>query len=295
VYGPTETTIWSTSTRVEPGATDPLGIGGPIAGTTVHVLDDAGRDLPPGVVGELCVGGVGVARGYAGQPDLTARRFPTDPARGRYYRTGDLATWRTDGTIQLRGRTDRQVKLRGRRIELDEIEQALHRHDGVSAAAVVVRGDPQGDGRLIGYVQPTDPLTGADLDDIGRFVRGLLPHYLVPAELVGLDEMPRNASGKVDYRALPQVVASAPAPVTSTPSADPLTVALVDIWRAVLNRDDLGSDSNLFASGGHSLSAAIVAARVGEHTGLPVSLHDVLDAPTPAGLARTVRATGVYA
>jgi amino acid adenylation domain-containing protein len=290
VYGPTETTIWSTVARIEPGTVDPVGVGGPITGTAVYVMDDAGREVPSGVVGELCIAGAGVARGYAGQPELTGQRFRTDASRGRYYRTGDLATWRPDGTLVLLGRADRQVKLRGRRIELGEIEAALQRHPAVAAAAVVVRGDPQGNGRLIGYLQPTDPPGIAlDLDEINRHLRGTLPYYLVPAELLRLDTLPRSANGKVDYRALPEMTGlprTAPEPAEP---ADPLVGALVAIWCEVLQRDDLGPHSNLFTSGGHSLLAAIVATRVGERTERPVSLLNVFEAPTPAELACTVR------
>jgi acyl-CoA synthetase (AMP-forming)/AMP-acid ligase II len=259
-----------------------VGIGRPIAETALYVVDEHGQDAPPGLVGELCVAGTGVARGYAGAPELTAERFRVDARRGRYYRTGDLATWRPDGTVVLLGRVDRQVKLRGRRIELGEVEAALEQHPAVAAAAVVVRGDPQDDGRLVGYVQPAGEL---DLDEVGRYLRGVLPYYLVPADLVPLDALPRNANGKVDHRALPEVPVAAS---TEGEPADPLVRSLVSVWRAVLGRDDLGADSNFFASGGHSLLAAILATRVGALVGRQVSLLDVFDAPTPVELARAM-------
>jgi amino acid adenylation domain-containing protein len=288
VYGPTETAIWSTSARVEAGVTDPVSVGAPIAQTALYVLDQQGRDCPPGTVGELCIGGTGVARGYRGAPELTEQRFADDQTRGRYYRTGDLATWRTDGTVTLFGRVDRQVKLRGRRIELGELEAVLEQHPAVGAAAVVVAGDPQGDGRLVGYLQPAG--NSLDLDDVRRHLRAALPGYLHPAQLAVLAALPRNPSGKVDHRALPELAAPAPEAAAPALPDDPLVAGLVALWRSVLGRDDLGERSNFFTSGGHSLLAAVLAARSGEEYGLAVSLLDVFDAPTPAELADLIRA-----
>jgi amino acid adenylation domain-containing protein len=280
VYGPTETTIWSTVAEVGPGVTDPVGVGRPIAGTTLHVLDAYGRPVPPGIVGELCVGGVGVARGYANRPELTAERFRRF-GETRLYHTGDLATWRRDGTVELLGRADRQVKLRGRRIELGEIEAALERHPAVAAAAVVVQGDPQGDGRLIGYLQGS-----ASPAEVAAHAREVLPYYLVPADLVTLHTLPRNASGKVDYRALPAVAAPVPTPVQVS---DPLVADLVGLWTELLGVTDLGPGSNFFTNGGHSLLAAILVTRIAERTGREVSLPELFAAPTPAELAHTLR------
>jgi amino acid adenylation domain-containing protein len=294
VYGPTETTIWSTVAEIGPQETDPVGVGGPIARTTLRVEDAQGRPVPPGVVGELCIGGTGVARGYRGRPDLTAERFRDDPVFGRHYRTGDRATRRADGTIELLGRVDRQVKLRGRRIELGEIEAALERHPAIAAAAVVVAGDAQSDGRLVGYLQPvTAGAAPALAAEVSRFAATLLPPYLVPATLVVLDRLPRNASGKLDHRALPPVPAgdTATAPEQSS-SDDPLVRLLLELWAQLLDRDDLHAHSNFFASGGHSLLAAVLTARIQERTGREVSLQDVFTAPTPDELAVLVRGTG---
>jgi hypothetical protein len=274
--------------------TDPVGVGAPIDETSLHVIDEFGEDLPPGIVGELVIGGTGVARGYTRRPELTARRFRHDAVRGRYYATGDLARWRADGTIELLGRADRQVKLRGRRIEPGEIEAAAERHPAVAAAAVVVRGDRQADGRLVGYVQPADPGdTAFDTEEVGRYLRSVLPYYLVPADLVRLDRLPRNPSGKVDYAALPEVTAPGPAPdghPVSDPLQDALVTRLAGIWNEVLGRPGCGARTDFFASGGHSLLAAVLAARIAEETGHDVSLPDVFDAPTPYELALIVRA-----
>jgi amino acid adenylation domain-containing protein len=290
VYGPTETTIWSTATPITPEVTDPVGIGGPIAETALYVIDEYGQDAPPGVVGELCVAGTGLARGYAGAPELTAQRFPVDPRRGRYYRTGDLATWRTDGTVTLLGRVDRQVKLRGRRIELGEIEAVLEQHPAVAAAAVVVVGDPQGDGRLVGYLQPVGAAADRlDLDDVRRHTSATLPYFLLPAELAVLPALPRNANGKVDYRALPEIATPAAGGAGPVTPDDPLVGRLLALWRDLLGAAGLAADANFFVHGGHSLLAAILATRVGEELGLPVSLLDVFHAPTPVELAALLR------
>ncbi|WP_327000293.1 amino acid adenylation domain-containing protein [Dactylosporangium sp. NBC_01737] len=280
VYGPTETTIWSSSAPVAAGVADPVGIGAPIAETSFHVIDEHGQDAPPGLVGELCIGGTGLAAGYTGAPDLTAQRFVDDPVRGRLYRTGDLATWRGDGTVTLLGRSDRQVKLRGRRIEPGEVEAALERHPAVTAAAVVLAGDPQGDGRLVGYVQPA----GVDLESVRRHAREHLPYYLVPTDLVPVQALPRNANGKVDHRALPAPPAGA-GPADAAADAAAGAAPFVALFEQVLGRDGLGPASNFFTSGGHSLLAAILAARIGDTLGRDVSLLDVFDAPTPAELA----------
>ena len=290
VYGPTETTIWSTATPITAEVTDPVGIGGPIAETALYVIDEYGQDAPPGVVGELCIAGTGLARGYAGAPELTAERFPVDPHRGRYYRTGDLATWRTDGTVTLLGRVDRQVKLRGRRIELGEIEAVLEQHPAVAAAAVVVAGNPQGDGRLVGYLQPAgEAADRLDLDEVRRHASATLPYFLLPAQLAVLPALPRNANGKVDYRALPEVTAPAAGGLGPMAPTDPLVSRLLALWRDLLGSTDLAADANFFVHGGHSLLAAILATRIGEELALPVSLLDVFHAPTPAALAALIR------
>lgn len=221
---------------------------------------------------------------------MTAERFPVDPHRGRYYRTGDLATWRTDGTVTLLGRVDRQVKLRGRRIELGEIEAVLEQHPAVAAAAVVVAGNPQGDGRLVGYLQPAgEAADRLDLDEVRRHASATLPYFLLPAQLAVLPALPRNANGKVDYRALPEVTAPAAGGLGPMAPTDPLVSRLLALWRDLLGSTDLAADANFFVHGGHSLLAAILATRIGEELALPVSLLDVFHAPTPAALAALIR------
>ncbi|WP_020389231.1 AMP-binding protein [Kribbella catacumbae] len=188
LYGPTETTIWSTVARVQPGGD--ITIGTPIANTTCHVLDRQLRLLPPGVPGELYIGGDGVARGYRNRPDLSAERFVPDPfAPGTLYRTGDLVRRLPGGALECLGRADQQIKLHGHRIEPGEIEAVLREVPAVRNAVVIVRDD-----RLIGYLTPT----GHDLAALRETLRSRLPGYMVPAALVELDALPETPNGKLD-------------------------------------------------------------------------------------------------
>jgi acyl-coenzyme A synthetase/AMP-(fatty) acid ligase len=283
VYGPTETTIWSTSAEI---TGDRVVVGRPIANTVAHVRDPAGRPLPPGLVGELCLGGAGVARGYVRRPELTADRFRDNPVLGRHYRTGDLARWRRDGRLVLLGRRDRQVKLRAHRVELGEVEHALERHPEVGAAGVVLVGDPTRDGHLAAFVVAVDRPGLAD--DLWRHAAGVLPPYALPARITAVPALPQTANGKVDVTALGRLAAALPAasPATPEPASAGPTAALVALWRTVLGKQHLGEDSNFFLSGGTSLLAVSLAQRAGELLSAEVSLGMVFRAPTPAALAR---------
>ncbi|MBO4207516.1 non-ribosomal peptide synthetase [Micromonospora echinofusca] len=291
VYGPTETTIWSTVAELTADPEDPVPIGVPLANTRVFVADPHGRPLPPGVPGELCIAGDGVAAGYLHRPELTAERFGEHPGYGRFYRTGDVARLRHDGVLELSGRTDRQVKLRGHRIELDEVEAVLHEHPEVTAAAVTVRGDPQDDGRLVAFVQVrTDGGDhGGVRERLWRHARAVLPDAAVPSGIVVLDRLPTTVNGKVDHRALHTVEVD-PAPATA-PGADPggadpeLVAALTGLWREALRRPGLGPDDNFFLNGGHSILAARLVTRIEQITGHPAGMQVVFTHPTPAALA----------
>ncbi|WP_431873290.1 non-ribosomal peptide synthetase [Amycolatopsis sacchari] len=277
VYGPTETTIWSTVERVaDVGGTVP--VGRPIANTTVFVSDEHGAELPPGLLGELCIGGAGVSQGYLNLPELTGERFPVRGGR-RYYRTGDLARWRPDGVLELFGRNDRQVKLRGHRIELPEVEGALRAHPGVVDAAAVVAGE-----ELRAFVRVAGDLRA---EDLWPRLRGLLPAAALPSRIVVLPEFPVTPNGKTDHAALRTYEVSAAAPAADTgPDADPeLTGALLDLWRATLDRPALGEHDHFFLNGGHSLLAARLAERVAELTGAAVPLRAIFDHPTPRRLS----------
>ena len=290
VYGPTETTIWSTSARAHRPVPDRVPIGLPIANTTVHILDQAGYPVPPGVPGELCVGGAGVARGYRDRPELTAERFRDDPALGRYYRTGDVVRLGPAG-LEFLGRDDRQVKVRGHRIELGEVEAVLEEHPAVLAAAVVVAPDPGGDNRLVAAIRPA-PAAGDDLPErLHAHASARLASAAVPAAFAVLDEFPLTGNGKVDNTALVALLSGADEE-TALPD-DPLLRTLVLAWRTVLGADHLGPDANFFLSGGHSLLAAKLADHVATELATDVDLTVVFAAPTPRKLADVLRAGGV--
>jgi amino acid adenylation domain-containing protein len=288
VYGPTETTIWSTVAEVPD--TGEVTIGTPIANTRAFVLGARGGQQPVGLTGELCLAGEGVATGYHARPELNARRFRSDPVLGRHHRTGDLARWRPDRTLELLGRVDRQVKLRGRRIELGEVEAALETHPAVAAAAVVLHGDPSSDGQLVAFVvAPSRP--GIDAEIWAHAAREL-PRYSVPSRVVALPQLPTTANGKTDTRALVERAAAGdaatgPAPVDGDPVGR-VEATLVRLWRTTLARPDLGRDANFFLSGGNSLAAVQLATAATDQCGSVVTMAMVFQAPTPAALARLV-------
>jgi amino acid adenylation domain-containing protein len=263
LYGPTETTIWSTAARVEPGA-GAVPIGAPIANTRVYLLDRGGEPVPAGLAGELYVGGEGVARGYPGRPELTAERFVPDGLSrepgARLYRTGDRARWRPDGTLEYLGRTDHQVKLRGFRIELGEVEAALRAQAGVREAAAVVRERAPGDQLLVGYVVAEE---GAEVAaaELRAGLRERLPEHMVPGAFVVLERLPLTPNGKLDRRALP-----APEPGgANRQGGAPLTPterAVAEIWEEVLGVSGVGVGDNIFDLGGHSLLLVQVHSRL---------------------------------
>ncbi|WCS22933.1 amino acid adenylation domain-containing protein [Methylobacterium sp. NMS14P] len=284
LYGPTETTIWSTAAEIVPGA-EAVTVGAPLWNTQAYILDGGLRPVPPGTVGELYLAGAGLARGYLGRPGLTAERFvpcPFGPPGARMYRTGDRARWRADGTLDYRGRVDHQVKIRGVRIEPGEIEAALIAQPGVAQAVVTARQDRPGDARLVAHVVP-GPGAALDPAELRRALAATLPDAMVPAAVVTLDALPLTPNGKVDRAALP-----APEPVAD-PAADPPRTGterrLAAIWAEVLNLPSVGRSDNFFALGGHSLLVARVVARLSEAHGIVLPLRAVFEARTLADLA----------
>ncbi|PPK63650.1 non-ribosomal peptide synthetase [Actinokineospora auranticolor] len=277
LYGPTETTIWSTAHVLTDALTVPIGL--PIANTTVYVLDSALRPVPAGVAGELYIAGDGLARGYHDRPSLSAERFTADPfgAPGtRMYRTGDLARTRADGLLEVLGRVDHQVKIRGFRIELGEIEAVLTRHDAVERAVVVAHGTGLAEQRLVAYVVPAVP------DDLVEWARAALPDYMVPSAVIGLDAIPLTPNGKVDRRALP-------APDLAGSSGgraprNPRERALCELVGEVLGVRAVGIDDDFFTLGGTSLLATRLSVRARVELGVELSIRAIFDAPTVAGL-----------
>ena len=285
VYGPTETTIWSAAVELTGDVTDPVPIGRPLANTTVSIVDEHGAQQPPGLLGELCIGGAGVSLGYLNRPELTAERFPYGE-QGRYYRTGDLARWRPDGALELFGRNDRQVKLRGHRLELPEIEGALRSHPAVAEAAVVIVGDPQGDAELRAFVTLVSGASSSVLAELWPYLSLRLPSYALPSRLRVLDEFPVSPNGKTDFGALRalDVTASEDAPLGEDdggPDPDPeLTARLLALWRDTLARPTLGESDHFFLHGGHSLLAAQLAGHIAEILGEDLPLRAIFDHPT---------------
>jgi amino acid adenylation domain-containing protein len=289
-YGPTENTCTSTSMVVR----GPLGarvpIGGPITGSTVHVLDENLRPVPVGVTGQLCTGGTGVTRGYLTDAAMTAARFIPDPFSAtpgaRLYLTGDLARWRPDGTLEFAGRMDRQVKVRGFRVEPGEIEARLARADDIAEAVVDLRADHGGHRRLVAYVVPK-PGTDPGAEALRRFVARTLPEYMVPAAIVAVPRIPLTANGKIDRVALPEPVWDAPPDVVKRAPANPVEAVLVSAWSQVLGVADVGVDDNFFALGGDSILSIRIAALARE-SGVHLSSSDVFDYQTVAELATAV-------
>ena len=284
MYGPTETTIWSTTSGV-PGDGAGVPIGRPMANTQVYLLDETKLPVPVGAAGELYIGGDGVARGYYQRPELTDERFGPNPFRDgeRMYRTGDLARYREDGVIEFLGRVDHQVKLRGYRIELGEIEAHLARHEAVRDAVVIAREDTPGDKRLVGYVV-TNANATVDLDALRESVAGHLPEHMVPSRLVALDELPLTPNAKVDRKALPapdQLVARTAAYVA--PSGG-LERAIADIWGKLLHVEKIGLEDNFFDLGGHSLLAVQAHREVAALVEQKLSLTDLFRFPTVRSL-----------
>ncbi|MGW9210336.1 non-ribosomal peptide synthetase [Embleya sp. NPDC055664] len=297
VYGPTETTVWSTYAEVDSEAAP--GIGRPLANTRAYVLDGRLHPVPEGLVGELFLGGDGVAHGYLGRPGLTAERFVADPfgpPGARLYRTGDLVRHAPGGGLDYVGRTDAQVKLRGHRIELGEIESRLAAHPGIAQAAIRLL-DPDGEhARLIGYVVPEPGQPPIAPDELRAFLARTLPSAMVPAGFLVLDAFPLTPNGKLDRARLPEPAPTRPEPGQSAdPSgaaggpADELTETVRAIWAEVLRLDDIGVDEDLFDLGGHSLTITQIAARIRKRLGVEVPLDVFFDTPTVGGVTDAVR------
>ncbi|GAA1369371.1 non-ribosomal peptide synthetase [Catellatospora chokoriensis] len=293
VYGPTETTIWSTSAELRQPLPDQIPIGRPIANTTVSVRDAAHRPLPPGVPGELCLGGTGLAIGYRGDGARTAERFRTDDSQGRYYRTGDEVALTADGELRYLGRLDRQLKIRGQRIEPAEVESVFESHPEVAAAAAFAQTDAAGEMALTIAVRPAASLAEHDTEQtlaarLAEHARRFLSSGAVPSRVLVVESFPLTGNEKIDYGALAAASASADpgsARMASASPEDPVVRTVVEIWREVLGDRRVGPGSQFFLSGGHSLAAVRVAERLSAVFGTEIGFDTVFVAPTPVLLA----------
>ena len=299
MYGPTETTIWSTVSRVS-DPTVSIAIGRPIANTRVYVLEPSGLPAPIGVAGELCIAGEGVARGYRNRPELTLEKFVSlrVPGAGdeRVYRTGDLARFRQDGQLEFIGRRDTQVKVRGYRIELGEIETLLAAHEGVGDCVVVVREDSPGDQRLVAYVvMGTGVAKSFDAEAARATLRTSLPEYMLPNQFVTLDMLPLTPNGKIDRKALP--APQAPTPSRDTGADEVLMSApekrVAAVWREVLNISRVGLHDNFFDLGGHSLLLVKLRAGLSREFGREVALVELFQRTTVATQAERLTTDSV--
>jgi amino acid adenylation domain-containing protein len=291
LYGPTEDTTYSTWALMEKGTDRAVTIGRPIANTQVYILDQAMQPVPTGVAGELYLGGGGLARGYLDRPELTAERFVPNPFStepgARMYRTGDLARYRADGMIEYLGRIDHQVKVRGFRVELGEIEAALGRHAAVRDSVVVAREDVPGQKRLVAYLVPEQRQTPTS-NELRQHLAERLPEYMVPSLFVMLDALPLTPNGKVDRKALP-------VPDVETSSAERNFVAprtphekvLADVWSKVLHLDEVGIHDNIFELGGDSLLIFQISTRANQ-AGLRLTPRQIFQHRTIAELSKVV-------
>ncbi|MBH0780918.1 non-ribosomal peptide synthetase, partial [Nocardia bovistercoris] len=293
LYGPTETTVHTTHYPVPAVVDSALPIGVPLWNTQALVLDSRLHPVPVGVAGELYHAGFQLARGYLGRPDLTADRFvanPYGPPGDRMYRTGDLVTRRADGVLMFLGRTDFQVKVRGLRIELGDIESALTGYDAVAQAVVLVRSDARTGDQLVAYVVPGDAAAALDIEDLRAYLGAVLPSYMLPAAIVVIPAMPLTVNGKLDRRALPEPVFEAKkfrAP--STPIEEIVANTFAEVL-GVSGERPVGLDDDFFDLGGNSLIATQVVARLSAALDTSVPVRLLFEAPTVAALAARMEA-----
>jgi amino acid adenylation domain-containing protein len=312
VYGPTETTVWSFVHEVDPDEQGSVPIGRPIPNMRAYVLDSHRQPVPLGVPGELYIGGVSLGRGYLGSAELTADKFVSDPfsntAGARLYRTGDLVRERHDGSLEFLSRVDRQVKIRGHRIEPAEIEATLARHPSVQQVAVAARDDASDGKRLVAYLVPKRGADGDEAADsaavdpepcqascaepviptLRRFLRDLLPEYMIPSAFVLLETLPKTASGKLDLRALPAPDDQAQDKVCVSPR-DSIEARLVEIWEQTLDVHPISVTDNFFDVGGHSVLGARLFAQIEKEFGKRLPLSVLFQAPTVEQIAAILR------
>lgn len=301
VYGPTETTVWSTSAVIDSSIESTVSIGKPIANSTIYILSPSRHRLPIGVVGELWIGGDGVAAGYWLRDELTQTKFKIDPFRAdgsRMYHTGDLARWTENGELEFLGRVDQQVKIRGHRVELGDIENAIDSLPVVRQSVVVSHGTVS-ETSLVAYVILRDPASATN--DVQGLLRSALkphlPSHMIPSRFVLVDEFPLTPNGKIDRKTLGKnrpmtEPVAVPAPVRSEAGSNATQQSIEEVWREVLGLSSIGADDNFFDLGGHSLLAVRVHRTLREKFSAPLAITDLFRFPTLRTLARHIDAIG---
>jgi len=291
-YGPTEAVVGCCVYEVKSDdpMKGPVPIGTPIANTNLYVTDLSGNLAPKGVVGELCIGGLGLARGYLNHPDITAERFIPHPfshlGGERLYRSGDLARWRVDGELEYMGRIDDQIKVRGYRIEVGEVESRLRSQAGVQDAAVIAQADQSNQMRLIAYLVNKKEAGPLDLNDVKGELRKMLPEYMLPTEYVELDYLPLTANGKVDRKRLPKLDGAREKRRPYEGPTTPMEELVCSIWSRALSIERVGLDDDFFEIGGHSLLATQIVLELQKALHVDLSLRDLFESRTPRQLAR---------
>ncbi|MGM9924501.1 MAG: amino acid adenylation domain-containing protein [Bacillus sp. (in: firmicutes)] len=284
LYGPTETTIWSTAYPLKQENTKVPPIGKPIWNTEVYVLDDSLQPVPIGTAGELYIAGAGQARGYHNRPGLTAERFvanPFGPAGSRMYRTGDIVSWNKDGSLQYWSRADHQIKIRGFRIELGEVESVLDAHPAIASARVIIREDVPGDQRLTAYYVAEEEIGH---EELRRFAGEKLPEYMLPNAFVKMEELPLTPNGKLDRKRLPAPLIEKS--LQAEKSADLKEALLQELFCDVLHIPYAGIDDSFFELGGHSLTASVLVQRIRDTFGTEIGIADIFQAPKIADLSK---------
>ena len=289
-YGPTEASICATA--FEGIIDNPVSIGKPIRNTEAYILDESQSLVPVGVVGELCVAGAGLARGYLNAPDLTNKKFVPHLFKDgqRMYKTGDLAKWLPNGNIAFVGRIDDQIKIRGYRVELGEIENVLLKHEAVSNCAVLAKKDTTGVNNLVGYLVVHSDISTEALE---MYLKELLPEYMVPRAWVVLSEMPLNTSGKIDKKLLPEPVINLASNKEYVSPRNELEKALVIIWQKLLKLNKIGIHDDFFELGGHSLLVTQLVSQIREQQKVEIAIKDIFEFKTVEELASFIRYKGL--
>ncbi len=293
MYGPTETTIWSTLHKLTDADADSIPIGRPIANTQIYILDSFNKPTPIGVAGELCIGGDGVTNGYYNRQQLTDERFVQNPfsanENDRIYRTGDLARYLPDGTIEFLGRSDNQVKIRGYRIELGDIESQISSHHLVRESVVIAREDIPGDQRLVGYIVSNDGFI--EPDSLKQYLKDKLPEYMIPSHFVNMNAFPLTPNGKIDRKIFPPPISEISSDSKKDvvlPNSD-LEISIAEIWKRLLNTNKVGIKDNFFDIGGHSLLAVQMHAEIKKSVEQNLTLIDIFRNPTIYSLVEFIQ------